>query len=558
LSAQIRYQNYSAFAPDGNPLFSVDFNQPVLVKQEVLHQLLVDMHSFTLDRNLNSNLRTQIGIQVNNNSLQIERNYATKQMHILPSADALPAELVGWRNEFILSPIVDRKILFGQIQDAYSKLGALTPMQSNANSDLKQRIVERGGELAQKYIELNEKLVSLEAELDAQRLKDESTLAQGDVEVAIRQIDESVNAVAELTQKHSQIKTELSKFSNLLRPDLDQQAVSLKQEMKTIRDQDLAAEAVEARNSVQPLSTGDEEKLSRPFLAKFMLLFPVILLVVGLLGYLAKHNALIIAATVTGALLQFGFIALAAWVPPEIDISELSPRLRKIVEANVPKTRSGRERMLQLEKFFLDKAWAQALLQEEQNYQKMIQSQLGDVSMADLQNTRLILESQLQDLAEESSGESTNISPEEYLRKRRELDMMRIDRSRAEAELRNLPDFDQLRKLLDEFEEGGSSTSVEVELGGILADYTKLKMEGQALSLFSSSKNEWMRVDLEVADLLAVWIWLRLNYWQTNPEKPLILAGILTKVTDTAKLILEQKISALSGIGQIVLVQTIA
>jgi hypothetical protein len=67
-----------------------------------------------------------------------------------------------------------------------------------------------------------------------------------------------------------------------------------------------------------------------------------------------------------------------------------------------------------------------------------------------------------------------------------------------------------------------------------------------------------MRVDLEVADLLAVWIWLRLNYWQTNPEKPLILAGILTKVTDTAKLILEQKISALSGIGQIVLVQTIA
>lgn len=582
---KIKFLNYNlepnsvgSAGADQQPVVNVDFaSGDVQLPANLAKFILSDWQSFTVDP-VGKAYSTKLSLDIDGANVVVDRNWQVKSVSINPPG------ITEWQNRFVLVPPEWGADVLKQLKFLINTFGQPVAAAAAAAGDIHGQIKSLGGE---KILEIEDKIYELEEKLASQKQKDEQTVGLGELENAYTAIDEEMKSVQSLLQKQLQVNETLARYGVLLQQDLEQQSVEIRRQLDQIRNEELVKAAEDAKFT-SPLGSGSEDLPQPDTQAKFVGIMGIALLAIGVLGFLFTQNLSLLLLSLFSGVLEVAIFFLINRIPAQIDIGEIVHIDDAVVVGNIPGavvqgTRDQQVRemgvstavtgisetekpkqsglLLRLEKFFIDKAWITALREEVQNINKMISERLGGKELSDLQLEQRNLQANINNLkAKIEEFKTQELSPEDYLKARRELDMLNIDKARAERDLREQPDSEKLFELL--------AMAMQQR---IRPAFVKLANLGVPAS--NTDEPSWQAVGVDAADeifvqfsdgnalpsstlsdqqLYLLIVLLKAAEWRQAPDSPMVIVDPLTPLEDKDKLVLENLITDLRTIGQLI------
>jgi hypothetical protein len=548
LPNNIRFTSYRLSDSQGQPLFESDFSAPLSVKPNIWDRVIADLTSFT-PSNTNTELTSQLNLVIDDTSLEIKR--ADGQVSTTPTDVSVSSEQSQLLSEVIGNEATDKESLLKVLPNIL----AATPPQNTApteNPETKQivaQLVELAGERGAELINLKTQIRAIEAELNGQRRIDELQMTSSQMEKEISDIDEKLLSVNQLAERQKQIEVILARYGKLLQADLENEGNRLKSEISSIRQGEIS----QTEKQYSKINISDAETPKRVFLGKPLIGLAAALGILGLIAFLLLRDSRILFIGITFAVLEAGILLLINLIPAAVatEVSGHNSNVRAITEAPT----HDRNRISLMERFFVDKAWVNALRAEFQSLGSAMKSRLGAQDYTQLKQLRELVQTEFLTIKSEIEVYKTKeIPPEDYLRKRREIDTLKIQRSRIDNELATHEDASEIRELVEDWEDAqsGSQSSFVAQLSD---DYVDIVSEKGQLLAARSKGAKPESVDFSNGDLLAIYLWLRLDAWSRSPVKPLIfLTNLLSQLSTKAQAAINARIVELASRGQLITV----
>ncbi len=577
MSATVRYQKYLLQTASGKEILNTDFQETTLsLPKEHLVQAIRDLAHFSGTAEKEYDYKSLVEIATSQDVIKIERDYKrqisnlTSKKQTDPNFFWLPDDIaehtVDDRNPFVLFPLPA-----AQLKDSIAK--TLPKIKDDATSggssdqytsvaQIEQRLEEIGAgnltELANTENEINQ----IESRLAKQREVDEAQLSVSDLENKMEEVKRTLVDVEDLVKAQAQVQERLKKYSPMLGDGVLDQAKKLKSEIEQVRQQKLQYEA-ELMEEIAVPDEDREKRTGKPKFAKVLLVLPLVLIALSVVGYFLTENLFILALGFTGGIVESLLFLAINSVEPEIDVDAdlIKPRAEQRLKKNL---QLDEDRMQKVQQFFLQKAWAVVLRQEVAELQAVIHDRLAGQDVQKIQTAKSEIEAELGKVQMLIKGHERNdIPPEEYLKLRRRLDMLKVEKSKLEnemAKLDNQAEITELRqKLVDlkEREELAQRYTLPADLkyqfiAKLTDSYLGATIDKGQLWLFSKQEGKWITAELDREDLFSIYVYVNLLYWESEKSLPMVLADILTKVPPRAKPVIDAKIKSLAEVGQII------
>lgn len=435
----IRYRNYKLEDAQGVSLLDVaDFSQPIDVRQEHVRYVLTDLHGFTT-QGLSGDTKSTLGLSVDDKELTVKKDFSNQQVDIQPPMPGVDE----WTNGFILVPPSLGANLDTQLKHLVSTAKAIEPPPS---AQTKQKLLALGDENITNIVEIVEKIDQVESELGRQKRKDEITLSLGEIEAELDSTQEKISSVGDLIEKKAGIDTALAKFGELVQHDLESESIKLRGQLEQVRGQELQ-QAVTSSRVVPPLGGGSDSPTGRQGVYGLsLLILAIITVVLAIAGYLASASTSVILVGVLATFVELTLFALINLLPLQVSIP--SKVTHHTAEAPTTNARQGgglKGALQQIEGFFIKKAWINALLSESGQVGEVVKKCLNGQSIDELKTAQQLLQQNVANLRLEVERlADAEIPPQQYLEKRRELDMLKLDKTRLDRDLRSRDDYDAI------------------------------------------------------------------------------------------------------------------
>jgi hypothetical protein len=561
--AQIRYTKYSFTDKETDEHFSVDFSQALDVKERHLHLVVGDLREFTISRDsIGKPFSSILEVAIEESTLKISKNFETDSLTLDPPSETDP---YTWLNNKLVSKSVDSEIfnkyLVHYSEDVQSltekvkKIYAAGVVAKPAKTGIKDEIIELAGEDGQKYLETIEKISSSQLELNSQSAADDLKAKLEQKQTEISEVDERLKSVNGVIESQKKIDTSLQKFGQLQGKDINKDSVQFKQEVMNYRQTELQkisevknSTIEEGRKVISRGVSGNKVPRYTPLVSLFVMMFGVGAALFTGIAELALAGAV------------FGMISAIIWfraktLPLEIKVrgSKLSPQSG--VTPQVSRQPSANDsRLKSLEKFFVDKAWMVSLRQEKRRLDDKVESDLGGQSLTEFTAKREKLLSEYAEMQKEIEELSAvSLSPEDYLKKRRELDMLKVDKARAESKLRKQENYSRVLELIEKLKDGGGDEITGGTTIDIIPEYDAIKIEGESIQMHKADSG-WSSPQLTVSQLFSLLLYSRFNEWEADPIVPFVLVNVLHHLDEGAKDFVNARINELGDKGQVVLV----
>lgn len=580
MPATVRYQKYQLSSEAGKEILSTDFGTDVLVEREHITQVIRDLVNFSGIGEKAFPYKSVVEIATNQDVINIERDYSkltsslTSQKQTDPNFFWLPDDIaehaVDDRNPFVVFPVAPAQYRAELVRLLPKIKDLLSAEERDSKYKTKDEVLDRIKELGATQLEqltgIDSQLVEIEGKLSKQRQVDEAQLSVSDLESKMSEILKTLKDVDDLVKAQRDMQSRLHKYSKMLGEPVIAQAQKLRAEVENIRKQKLEYESeIIDEFEVEP-TEADSGLPQKPKFAKFLLFLPLVLITISVIGFFLTRNYFILALGISGGIVESLLFLAVNSVEPDIDIDQAETRT--VTKQRLkPGLKIDNERVSRIKQFFIDKAWAAVLQTEVTALQEAIQNQLGDQNVDQIQLAQQDIESELTKVKSLiKSHEGQDIPPEEYLKLRRKLDTLKVEKSKLETELGKLEEQEEIESLrrrlaeLTEREELSQKYSLPEDIrftfiAKLTENYLGATIDKNQLWLFSKSAGRWVTDPIDDTDLLSIYVYTRLLFWQSEQSLPVVLVDVVGKLPDKARSVIEQKIRELHQIGQIIVVE---
>lgn len=551
-----KYLRYVLKQPSGEIAVDVDFSGEVSVKHDYIKQMLFDMQSFT-GVTTGRGWLSELYVEIESQPYTVISDHHTGKVNVKPALpDTLKPVFSNWQNPYILASQslgVDLQPQIRKIMEAEAKQTVNDPQQ---REQLLVQIKAAAGGQGEKILELTEKMNALEAELGKQKKMDEQVLSLGELETELGTVDSQIASVQTMIQKQTEINSALVKYGAMAQADLEAEADKLHKQLAQLRHDELLWSVQSQKQGFGVTPRSDSEPKA-PKQANYLLGLGGVLVLISLGIYLITANAASLIVGVAGGLTVAGIYLVLNWIPAEIQIGfeagQGSANLASKGDLNPANQNDGPLR--KIEKFFVDKAWINVLKSESKAMSEMISTKLNGSDIRELQTAQANLRQNILNLkAKIEEYKQSEIPPQEYLQKRRELDMLNIDKSRLERDLRDLPDMADLQEKLMQLQSLDDSQGAVWQLPEKLAQILGFK------SILLTESGVIQREgggELSTEETFQTITWWRLTSWEQDKTYPAVVVDLLTGVSEQAKVLWNEQILHWRSTGQIVLVTSL-
>lgn len=563
----IRYLKYSFTDKETDEHFSVDFSQALDVKERHLDLVVKDLSDFKIDRDMIGAAFTSVlELAVDEGILKIAKNYETDSLTLDPPSETDP---YVWLNnklsseqslsaesfsKFVIHYSDDIQRLKDRVADIYKQM----QQQPEDTSDYRKQIVELGGEDAQKYLETLDKIDEAETTLNSQSKTEELKAELDSKRKQIEEIDQKLESVNGIIEQQRKISESLQRFAPMLSRDINQEAQQFKQEIELYRQNQLQRLSEEQKSDSDAKRKVISRGVKSSSVSNFTSVLGVLVIAFGIGAALFTSQWNLALAGIT-----FGTISLIIWfrariLPRDITVNSVGAQqieLASSSEQNQSKDLGTPGRIRSVEKFFVDKAWLMSLRQEMHRLQEKVREDLGgkDVSVFVQQKQDVVAEGdKIQKQLTQLEGQE--LSPEDYLKKRRELDMLKVDKARSESKLRKSENFKQILELTGKMKGDGDA---KADNSGVAIDiidgYDRVKLEGNQVMLHTS-EGGWVNQELTLSQMYGLLLYSRFKQWEASPLVPFVLVNVLHHLDEDMKDFVNARINELGDSGQVILV----
>jgi hypothetical protein len=384
-------------------------------------------------------------------------------------------------------------------------------------------------------------------------------------------MEQRMKDVQGLMDQQAKVQTKLQQYNGLLGADLEQRSAQLKAELDQLRKQDLmhAAQLMKQHN-VQLRTDWEQKKVG--WMAKELLGLPVLLASISAVGYLTTQNLVTLLLGVLGIVGLLAMYVVLNRIAPDVQVAganETELQIDGVANEKAPAPDVGR--MGILERFFIDKAWVRALQLELEGIQRRVIGVLGGQQFQKVAQARDITKAQLEELEiKVNAHKDKEISPEDYLRMRRELDMQKIERSRLETRIRNKGSYEQLSQLFEQAEAEAASNqdpqSVTAKpppqvpkvpaqyafVAALSRGYSDIGLRQGEPVWRSNSTQAWTTEGVSDADWMAAYTYVKLAKWQEQPGLPMVIVDVSRYLSEVARSGIDARIEQAKQAGQVI------
>jgi hypothetical protein len=571
----VQYKKY-VLKSRGTEVLNTDFVEPVTVAAEHIPQVATDLANFTGLDNRQGEYHSNLEVGAGEDVIFIERDYRdgsaklTSQKQQDPNFFWLPDNIaenaVKDRNPFVLSKFdVERMkehIIWAlpQVQDLPSTATITVRPVEVIEQELQ---VLRGGQ-DQGLADLQKQIEEIETQLNAQRQADQAQITVGELQQKIEELMETLGGVDDLVNSQRDVHAKLKEYSQLLGTDIMERAEKLKTEVEKLRTDRVKLEAdliLQDEKQVGVVASGAP---SRPKFALFLLVLPLVLAIISVTGFALTSNLYILALGFVGGILEALLFLAVNSVEPDINV-DLAPKAVEEMSIKInPELQLDSARLAQIEQFFVNKAWLVVLKEEFASLQAAINVRLGEQNLGQIQQAKTELQTEFDKLqAVILSHEGKDIAPEEYLKLRRKLDMLKVEKAKLSdpASSTKSAEEEKLEKELELSQQLAANKTPEgtaVLPGACVANvnekYTGAKVEDKALMLWDAAAGNWADVDYDPQSLAAIFVYLLFSVWERKPALPLALVDIASWVPASVQEQINARIEGWRNLGQVVII----
>ena len=521
-------------------VFETDFPDTVFVKPDLLDLVSRELSSFASTPEQGSS-----ELMIDMLGMKFVLNRATESK---------------WEPE--LEEEIDSPKLISSSSDLLSELHQITTEGLETDQvSIKQQLKDLLGDKGDTYVTNLEKMEATQTQLDLQRKVDDAHTEIKEIKDEISFIDEKLGAVESMAKRETEITTTLTKYAGKNLEELNQQGEQYKGEVKNAR----LAEFEIGKQDVRLLPPKAEVKKPRIMpQTKVMGILAAITLVLTVIAFLVSSSVLILVTGVLFALLQLIFFGITNYLPAEVVTLPFTGSEQGQNSEVAGSESPEKTALAKFETFFVDKAWMEALEHDLAQVKKSISQQLGGEDYEVIKTKKINKQKQvdsLQELIDSHAGK--DIPPEEYLKKRREVDLLKIERSRLESEFRDLENAEEVQELVDkltksedsEQEEEGELTNFARSIN---PTYTGARFHDAQIELTTEDNPEWSTANLDESELTALVLLKVIQDWESSSKPPLLIVDLFNKLAGNARNAVDARINQARNLGQIIIISKLA
>ncbi len=439
---------------------SKDFNleDELSLSGEEKGYLIRDLSSFTSFLSEADSVITKLYIDVNGKELAIEKDQLNKSVQYFIAEEKLSEDVYGYlsnqlgvvfNDDTLKSRLVD---LAGQVQitgegliNLIQSSDAVVLINQDLNtkqSELESKLTATKTETSQNFnpeqvsqldkkMEIESKIKNIQEEIDFyQNEKKMREELNSKIEKAKRDKEKSaqmLESVKFLIANRDQVIGEINKFGNLAHdPALNEKIINLKQgRVEKIKNFLLKSKR---RNQVpESIVNEEDDHHGRRLYAKSLIILMLIQLIISIVLYFSSFEQRIIV-------LGFISILLIAIMLGLVNLfkTHTSVHLKNTVGIEAePKLFNSNE-----DRLFVDAAWVNALRSELESLESIIQKRLNGKTIQESFEESKKLEMEYNSVGSELEKiQNRSLTSEEYYKKRRELDILKIEKENLDYSL---------------------------------------------------------------------------------------------------------------------------
>lgn len=415
MPAQIRYKSFRKLDPAGQPSHDYNLTDPVKVHADMAETLKVALADFNALPD-----GVEIGFELNNSQIKLRHPAGSGKLQVAPAEVGNVYDYLTKQLEVDNLSSLQKLLVISKDYPYLPEL--LERLQTVSIPD-------------PKVAEIQSRIDVMEGKISKQRDVDNASMEIGDLEIAVESIKAQLQIVQELVQKRNQLGLKLQQLQSV-NPESNKEAQAewLKQITDLRHEELLKLQTI--KSEVAQLEVDDHQ----PKYAKLLIGLGVVLFLGGL-------GASFLVSTIWPAILGLLGLSLEAAgffvinkIPAKFDLNSHISIVQKQVESANSGNSESETKINNLEKQFVHNAWVGVLQHEIEMIGENIKNQLDGEDYQTVQTEKEKLQDRIKHMkAEVDSYQGQDINPEDYLRLRRELDLLKIEK----AKLEGFPDKEQ-------------------------------------------------------------------------------------------------------------------
>lgn len=289
----------------------------------------------------------------------------------------------------------------------------------------------------ERLLEVQTRIKMFEKELsdfqNSKNNKEEIAQKLSEKELEKNQIDQTLGSINSLLEKRNQIILELQKYGDLGKDPSLQEKVNVMKNKKLDRNIEKVKNVTAIKKEILGINSHDEHHF------KFMGFSLVVLIalqsVITIGFYIVSLQSKVILIGLFSLVILSVFLALINILKSKVNVyiyDEDRVRNTKVTYEEIDTANPNEE------KFFVNVAMVSAIKQELSGLDSLIIAHLGGKNIEEVKAEKARVENEYQVLKSESDKmESADLTNEEYYKKRREIDILKIEQENIEYSLGN-------------------------------------------------------------------------------------------------------------------------
>ncbi|MEP7103841.1 MAG: hypothetical protein ABI721_03990 [Candidatus Dojkabacteria bacterium] len=459
--------------------FEIDFRNTLSPSSKLVF-LVNDLISLTNFPETNTIQTSEIEMQLLNEKITLVKDYQTKTLKILVNSIETPGniyQILSEKTGLNINNESWKEIILDCNKAGITNLAELTskflPINNSPDGNIEALVTQASQGLSKeesdklvRYREVSVKIKNMEVEVSSyqneKKNKEEIKKDKERIDREVKAIDDKLSSVNMLIESQNRIKQELTKFNNITTDSTISQKV---EKIKESRSQMLASNLRTVKKT--PGRNIEEEGPEMPlFIAKWMVALVVLQCIFSLLFFIITLQlvqlfiGLFSAVTLLVLMLLVNINRYAnryegRFTNDDVDVdsnNQLSPKMD-----------------LDENRLILNTAWVNALQGELSLIETTMNTRLGDKNLTQLSEGKTkLLKEQIDTDSKLKEIESKSINTEEYYKKRREVDILKIEKENIEFSLEGKMKPELEAQILEQMGRESGSVNVNTNLLPIL------------------------------------------------------------------------------------------
>jgi len=375
--------------------------------------------------------------------VQINKDYTSNTVQVLLNGVASSQDFFELLSEKLKSPIDTTswsKLVIDFVKNNINTVEDLQKFlpissQSAGNTDdlitkASEGLTKEESDKLVRLRETNLKIKAMDAEVGSyqnqKKNKEEVKKNKEKVDRDVKELEDKLSSVNMLIESQKRLKGELEKFSNITSDSTIPQKVD---NIKENRSKSLSSSLKTIRKSAG-VHMESEEKEGSLLVGKWMVGLVIAQLVFSLLFFIITFQLIQLLIGVFSAVVILILMLL-------VNVNRYSYEYKGRFQTETPTLPiSVHKSNPDEDKLILNNAWSKALVSELKMIDETMKSRLGDKTLEQISlEKQNLLEEQKKLDAQVSETEGKSLNTEEYYKKRRELDILKIEKENIEFSL---------------------------------------------------------------------------------------------------------------------------